>query len=460
MKGRKSYVLTIIIYGLIIYIIFNFINMGTKKIFSDSMLENIVKKFAKESILSVGYITKTDNDMLNESNKELTFLSKIINVSAYNYANEKIAVNTAESLDIRCFSLENTREESSIDNENDINNDTNDGNNSKNNSNNNGNNSSNSGNDSNNKNNGNSNNGNDNNGNTNGDGQGNITDKITDSNGQDTNQSDNGVETAGQEFKKLQDIKTEDLTYEYLMSKFYTVVSSTTLYPEDIDANKLMAMDMKMQTASDMPQILIYHTHGQEAFADSVSGDLSTTIIGVGDYLTKLLTEIYGYNVIHLKDSFDYVNGVLDRHKAYDYAYERVAQVLAENPSIEVVIDLHRDGVNDNLHLVTEVNGKQTAKIMFFNGISRLNSIGEIGYLYNPYREQNLAFSLQMKVLAEEYFTGFTRKNYIQAYQYNLHLRPKSMLIEAGAQTNTVQEELNAMEPLAKLLDLELKGER
>lgn len=462
MKGRKSYVLTIIIYGLIIYIIFNFINMGTKNIFSDSMLENIVKKFAKESILSVGYITKTDKDILNESNKELTFLSKIINVSAYDYANEKIAVNTAESLDIRCFSLENTREESSIDNENDINNDTNDVNNGRNNSNNNGNNSSNSGNDSNNKNNGKSNNGNDNNENINGNGDRKEegTGKITDSNGTDANKSDNSVETAGQEFKKLHDIKTEDLTYDYLMSKFYTVVSSTTLYPEDIDANKLMAMDMKMQTASNMPQILIYHTHGQEAFADSVSGDVNTTIIGVGDYLTKLLTETYGYNVIHLKDSFDYVNGVLDRHKAYDYAYERVAQVLAENPSIEVVIDLHRDGVNDNLHLITEVNGKQTAKIMFFNGISRLNSIGEIGYLYNPYREQNLAFSLQMKVLAEEYFTGFTRKNYIQAYQYNLHLRPKSMLIEAGAQTNTVQEELNAMEPLAKLLDLELKGER
>lgn len=436
MKGRKSYVLTIIIYGLIIYIIFNFINMGTKKIFSDSMLENIVKKFAKESILSVGYITKTDKDILNESNKELTFLSKLINVSAYDYANEKIAVNTAESLDIRCFSLENTREESSIDNENDINNDTNDVNNGRNNGNNN------------------------ENINGNGDRKEEGTGKITDSNGTDANKSDNSVETAGQEFKKLQDIKTEDLTYDYLMSKFYTVVSSTTLYPEDIDANKLMAMDMKMQTASNMPQILIYHTHGQEAFADSVSGDVNTTIIGVGDYLTKLLTETYGYNVIHLKDSFDYVNGVLDRHKAYDYAYERVAQVLAENPSIEVVIDLHRDGVNDNLHLVTEVNGKQTAKIMFFNGISRLNSIGEIGYLYNPYREQNLAFSLQMKVLAEEYFTGFTRKNYIQAYQYNLHLRPKSMLIEAGAQTNTVQEELNAMEPLAKLLDLELKGER
>ena len=215
---------------------------------------------------------------------------------------------------------------------------------------------------------------------------------------------------------------------------------------------------MKLTQTKDKPQILIYHTHGQEAFADSISGDSSTTIVGVGDYLTKILTEKYGYNVIHLADSFDYVNGVFDRHTAYDYAYEKVAQVLADNPSIEVVIDLHRDGVSDDLHLVTEVNGKQTAKIMFFNGISRLNSIGEIGYLYNPYREQNLAFSMQMKVLAEEYFEGFTRKNYIQAYQYNLHLRPKSMLIEAGAQTNTLQEELNAMEPLAKLLDLELSG--
>lgn len=253
---------------------------------------------------------------------------------------------------------------------------------------------------------------------------------------------------------KIRDIAPEELTYDYLMKNFYTVVSSTTLRPEDIDAGKLMNMDMKLTTGNDKPQILIYHTHGQEGFSDSVNGDPNTGIIGVGNYLTQLLTEQYGYNVIHITDSFDYVNGVFDRSKAYDYAYSKIAQVLAENPSIEVVIDLHRDGVNENLHLVTDVSGKQTAKIMFFNGISRLNSIGEIGYLYNPYREQNLAMSLQMKVLAEEYFPDFTRKNYIQAYQYNLHLRPKSMLVEAGAQTNTFEEVKNAMEPLAMLLHM------
>ena len=123
------------------------------------------------------------------------------------------------------------------------------------------------------------------------------------------------------------------------------------------------------------------------------------------------------------------------------------------------MIDLHRDGVGENTHLVTEVNGKPTAQIMFFNGISRLNSVGEIGYLYNPYRTENLAMSLRMKLLAEQYYKGFTRRNYIQAYQYNLHMRPKSMLIEAGAQTNSFEEVKNAMEPLADLLDKCLSGE-
>ncbi len=256
---------------------------------------------------------------------------------------------------------------------------------------------------------------------------------------------------------KMKEIDINQLTFDFLMANYYTVVSSTSITPQDLDTQSLMAMDLKMQQDKSQPQILIYHTHGMETFTNSNPEDRNTGIVGVGKYLTELLTNKYGYNVIHLEDSFDYVNGVLDRHKAYDYAYNKIAQVLADNPSIEVVLDIHRDGVNENTHLVTTVNGKPTAKIMFFNGISRLNGIGEIDYLYNPYRTQNLAMSLQMKVKAEEYFEGFTRRNYIQAYQYNLHLRGKSMLIEVGAQTNTFEEVKNAMEPLAALLYMELQ---
>ena len=91
---------------------------------------------------------------------------------------------------------------------------------------------------------------------------------------------------------------------------------------------------------------MIYHSHSQEEFIDSVPGDPSTTIVGVGDYLTTLLRDTYGYNVIHVTDTFDIVDGKLDRDKAYTYAQERISRILEENPSVEVVIDLHRDGVS------------------------------------------------------------------------------------------------------------------
>lgn len=58
-----------------------------------------------------------------------------------------------------------------------------------------------------------------------------------------------------------------------------------------------------------------------------------------------------------------------------------------------------------------------------------------------------------------EYYPGLTRKIYLKAYRYNMHLRPQSLLVELGAQTNTLQEAKNACEPLAQMLDMVLAGE-
>ena len=255
------------------------------------------------------------------------------------------------------------------------------------------------------------------------------------------------------------DISMEQLQdFDFVLSNFYTVDSTTSITSDQLNAPELIQMDLRMKTGNDQPQILIYHTHSQEEFIDSVPGDASTTIVGVGDYLTKILKENYGYNVLHVTDTFDIVDGKLDRNQAYNYAQERISQVLEENPSIEVIIDLHRDGVADNQRLVTEVNGKQTAKVMFFNGLSRTKQNGEISYLPNPYIQDNLAFSLQMMLACEKYYPDFARTIYLRGYRYNLHLRPKTLLVECGAQTNTVEEEMNAMEPLADVLNKVLTG--
>ena len=245
--------------------------------------------------------------------------------------------------------------------------------------------------------------------------------------------------------------------YEYLLSHFYTVEPTTAVTAQELDTEKLLAEDMTIDRTVDGPQILIYHTHSQEGFADSVPGDPSTTIVGAGEYLAELLRN-RGYKVMHVTSVYDLIDGELDRSEAYSRAEEEISQILAEHPSIQSVIDLHRDGVAEGTRLVTELNGKTMARFMFFNGLSRTRKNGPIEYLHNPYIEDNLALTLQLKLTCDQYYPGLARNIYLKSLRYNLHLSPKVLLIEAGAQTNTLQEILNTMEPLADVLDTVFGG--
>ena len=259
------------------------------------------------------------------------------------------------------------------------------------------------------------------------------------------------VPTVDMSIEKLRD-------FDYLLSNFYTVDSSTMIGPEQLNADDLLSRSMKIDNTTGGPKVIIFHTHSQEEFVDSTPGDPATSIVGMGEYLTELLNE-KGIETIHDTGVYDIINGQLDRSNAYENAEASVRPLIEANPTLEVAIDLHRDGVAEGTHLVTEINGKPTAKIMYFNGLSRSRTNGDIDYLYNPYIQDNLAFSLQMQLASESQYPGFVRHIYLRAYRYNLHLLPKSLLIEAGAQTNTVEEMMNAMEVLADTLCSVILGE-
>lgn len=255
------------------------------------------------------------------------------------------------------------------------------------------------------------------------------------------------------------DLSPERLAdYDYLLSNFFVVDENTDASAGQLNAAEFLAKDMTIKQEASAPQILIYHSHSQEAFADSREGEPEDTVTGVGNYLAALLTEKYGYHVLHVTEAFDIINGEIDRSRAYDCARTYVGRVLEENPSVEVVIDLHRDGVPEDRHLVTEIDGKQAAQIMFYNGLSYTVSQGPVEYLPNPYIQENLAFSFQLEYETARYYPGLTRCIYLAGLRYNLDLRPKAILLEAGAQTNTVQEVKNAMEPFADILNRVLKG--
>lgn len=256
------------------------------------------------------------------------------------------------------------------------------------------------------------------------------------------------------------DLAPETLAdYNYLLNHFFIVDPQTATSEQQLNAAAFLGEDLTVEKNQEVPQILIYHSHSQETFADSREGVAEDTIVGVGDYLTELLTDTYGYQVLHVTEEFDMVNGQLDRSAAYDYARPYIEKVLAENPSIEVVIDLHRDGVPEDRRLVTDINGKPTAQIMFYNGLSYTADGGQVSYLPNPYIQDNLAFSFQLEYQAAQYYPELYRGIYLAALRYNLHLRPRAVLLEAGAQTNTVQEVKNAMEPFADILNRVLTGE-
>ncbi len=242
--------------------------------------------------------------------------------------------------------------------------------------------------------------------------------------------------------------------YETLLSSFYTIDAYALAGNDLFNINDLLNRDMSMEKDASAPQILIYHTHSREAFADSVPGERSDTIVGVGDELTRILTEDYGYNVLHHTAQYDTV-----RDEAYGNSLPEITRLLEENPSIQVVIDLHRDAGGADRATTMDVNGKKTARFMFFNGISRSRKNGDIAYLYNPNLKGNLAFSFQMQAFAGEYYPGLTRRIYIKQYRFNMHLKERTLLIELGDENNTVQEAKNACYPIAHLLDLVLSGQ-
>lgn len=244
--------------------------------------------------------------------------------------------------------------------------------------------------------------------------------------------------------------KDDLMDYEFLCKNFYIVDGKTELREESFRPAELWDYSTKVDKTAEGPQILIYHTHSQESFVDSTPGDKSGTIVGVGDCLTQILQQEYGYSVYHHLGEYD----VKNRDMAYSESAGAIEAILKEYPQIQVVIDLHRDGVDPEKHLVTEMNGEKYAQIMMFNGVSYLRDKGEIERLPNPNLTGNLAMSLKTTVLGKEYYPDVFRKNYINAYRYNMQYCDKSMLIEIGAQTNTLNEVMNACYPLAHILDM------
>lgn len=253
-------------------------------------------------------------------------------------------------------------------------------------------------------------------------------------------------------FTEAQDIDLEKFKDTYYVFKNYIAGDAELALDTDFlsrwDYYNLVTRPLQIEKTSTGPQVLIFHTHSKEAYIGGL------TVVDMGAELKNVLEKEYGIEVLHVTDSF-YLEGSSSVTGAYERMEPVIQQVLADNPSISVCIDLHRDGL-DNTRIVTELNGKETAKVMFVNGLCmNRNVAGDIVEktdLPNPYLEDNLAFSIQAQTVANTYYPGLMRKIYYNEWRYSTHMMPRSLLVELGANTNTGEEALNAIAPLADIL--------
>lgn len=186
------------------------------------------------------------------------------------------------------------------------------------------------------------------------------------------------------------------------------------------------------------PKILIYHTHTTESFIP-VSGqpftsDLEQTVVFLGELLTQILEEEYGIPVLHNREIFD-----IPRSEAYNQARPVIAAILEENPQLEVVVDLHRDGISREITTFS-LNEKETARILFVVGTRH----GE----WNS----NYRFALFLQNKLDQKYPGLCRGTRRQTVTYNQHLHPRSVLVEIGSHENTRDEVLRTVPYLAEAL--------
>ena len=155
------------------------------------------------------------------------------------------------------------------------------------------------------------------------------------------------------------------------------------------------------------------------------------SVVRVGDELTKCLGN-YGFNVNHNKEFHDY--------PAYTGSYSRS------------LIDLHRDaiGSNENYAPLVKIGDDYCAQLMFVMG-------SDGGGLSHPNWSSNLKFAVKIQQKANELYPGLFKPIILRNSRYNQHLGKAACIIEVGATGNTLEQTINSMKYLSKVMEAALK---
>ena len=222
-----------------------------------------------------------------------------------------------------------------------------------------------------------------------------------------------------------------------------------------VDKAALLTRPSALTAKADGPKVLIVHTHTSEAYTPEPgweyessdplrTGDAEHSVVRLGTRVAELLNA-HGIETLH--------DTALNDYPSYNGAYERMRQTiegyLAQYPSIEMVLDLHRDAANDPAGMpvafTAEVDGARCAQLMLVVG-------SDEGGLTHPDWKENLANALKLQALLNRIAPGLCRDIDLRTERFNQHETPGSLLVEFGCTGNTLAEALRSADYLAQAL--------
>ena len=260
----------------------------------------------------------------------------------------------------------------------------------------------------------------------------------------------------------------ESITMPAVSDQEYTFKASDVSFLEmnysakrtpDLEALLTQTLDWDLTT--DQPSVLIFHTHGTEAFTPSAGYtyeedggsyrtiDDSCNMLAVGAELARLLNEA-GIHTVHDRTYYDYP----DYTKSYDTARTGLQEQLQKYPTVKLVIDLHRDSdeLDNGAQWATKavVNGEKSAQVMLVMGTDT--------YYTHPAWETNLSIALKLQAIMEKNHEGSTRSLDLRRQRFNQDLSTGAIIAEIGAAGNTRQEAMNGVSVLAEAIIMLAKG--
>ncbi|MBQ6823334.1 MAG: stage II sporulation protein P [Clostridia bacterium] len=226
-----------------------------------------------------------------------------------------------------------------------------------------------------------------------------------------------------------------------------TAVANATDYDVSDLLNRSTAMP---QFTEGKPAVLIYHTHTTECYrnAEGISNttDESKNVVAVGEAM-KAVFEAAGYETIHIREVFNQP----DFSGAYANSRATVEAVLKENPTIQVVLDVHRDAISSNgidYYPVTKVAGKEAAQIMIVCGTDAKG-------LSHPTWRENFAYALRLSRHMGALYGQLSRPVNLRRDRFNTHFTPHTLLLEVGSAANTLEQAIYGGELTARaMIDL------